>query len=112
MTQSQSPSGGELGGVARNTHEAATLAEHAGYRNILIETVGVGQSEFAVNDMVDIFVLIIPPAAGDELQVRHLSARQLGCLTVFILSFFQGIKRGIVELADIVVVNKVINVCI
>merc|ERR1711971_6313 len=80
-----SPSGGELGGVARNTHEAATLAEHAGYRNILIETVGVGQSEFAVNDMVDIFVLIIPPAAGDELQ---------------------GIKRGIVELADIVVVNK------
>jgi len=71
--------------VARNTHEAATLAEHAGYRNILIETVGVGQSEFAVNDMVDIFVLIIPPAAGDELQ---------------------GIKRGIVELADIVVVNK------
>lgn len=64
-----SPSGGELGGVARNTHEAATLAEHAGYKNILIETVGVGQSEFAVNDMVDIFVLIIPPAAGDELQV-------------------------------------------
>jgi len=80
-----SPAGGELGGVARNTHEAATLAEHAGYANILIETVGVGQSEFAVNDMVDIFVLIIPPAAGDELQ---------------------GIKRGIVELADIVVVNK------
>ena len=95
--------------MARNTHEAATLAEHAGYRNILIETVGVGQSEFAVNDMVDIFVLIIPPAAGDELQVRHLSARQLGCLTVFIF-FFQGIKRGIVELADIVVVNKVIKV--
>jgi len=80
-----SPSGGELGGVARNTHEAAVLAEAAGFKNILIETVGVGQSEFAVADMVDIFVLIIPPAAGDELQ---------------------GIKRGIVELADIVVVNK------
>lgn len=45
------------------------MAEHAGFKNILIETVGVGQSEFAVNDMVDIFVLIIPPAAGDELQV-------------------------------------------
>ena len=64
-----SPSGGELGGVARNTHEAAVLAEAAGFKNILIETVGVGQSEFAVADMVDIFVLIIPPAAGDELQV-------------------------------------------
>merc|ERR1712131_185575 len=50
-----SPSGGELGGVARNTHEAAVLAEAAGFKNILIETVGVGQSEFAVADMVDIF---------------------------------------------------------
>ena len=79
-----SPSGGELGGVARNTHEAAVLAEAAGFKNILIETVGVGQSEFAVADMVDIFVLIIPPAAGDELQVltnqnsSYLSSCYLG----------------------------------
>ena len=74
-----SPSGGELGGVARNTHEAAVLAEAAGFKNILIETVGVGQSEFAVADMVDIFVLIIPPAAGDELQV--LTNQNAFCLS-------------------------------
>lgn len=80
-----SPAGGELGGVTRNTHEAAVLAEAAGYKNIIIETVGVGQSEIAVANMVDIFILLLPPSAGDELQ---------------------GIKRGIVELADIVVVNK------
>jgi LAO/AO transport system kinase len=63
-----SPAGGELGGVARNTHEAATLAEAAGFKNIIIETVGVGQSEIAVANMVDIFVLLLPPSAGDELQ--------------------------------------------
>lgn len=80
-----SPTGGELGGVARNTHEAAVLCEAAGYSNIIIETVGVGQSEIAVADMVDVFVLLLPPSAGDELQ---------------------GIKRGIVELVDIVAVNK------
>ena len=61
------------------------LFSAAGYDIILVETVGVGQSEIAVCDMVDMFVLIIPPAAGDELQ---------------------GIKRGIVELADLVIVNK------
>ncbi|CAG5110540.1 Oidioi.mRNA.OKI2018_I69.chr2.g4931.t1.cds [Oikopleura dioica] len=80
-----SPAGGELGGVARNTHEAAVLCEAAGYKNIIIETVGVGQSEIAVADMVDVFLLLLPPSAGDELQ---------------------GIKRGIVELVDIVAVNK------
>ena len=74
-----------VGGVTRNTHEAAVLAEAAGYKNIIIETVGVGQSEIAVANMVDIFILLLPPSAGDELQ---------------------GIKRGIVELADLVVVNK------
>jgi len=80
-----SPASGSLGGVTRNTHEAAVLAEAAGFKNIIIETVGVGQSEIAVANMVDLFVLLLPPSAGDELQ---------------------GIKRGIVELADIVVVNK------
>ncbi|THD22883.1 LAO/AO transport system kinase [Fasciola hepatica] len=80
-----SPSGGNLGGVARSTNEAVLVCEAAGYDVVLVETVGVGQSEFAVADMVDIFVLIIPPAGGDELQ---------------------GIKRGIVEVADVVLVNK------
>jgi len=80
-----SPASGELGGVARNTHEAAVLCEAAGYKNIIIETVGVGQSEIAVADMVDVFLLLLPPSAGDELQ---------------------GIKRGIVELVDVVAVNK------
>ncbi|CAH8533154.1 unnamed protein product [Dicrocoelium dendriticum] len=80
-----SPSGGNLGGVARSTNEAVVLCEAAGYDIILVETVGVGQSETAVADMVDLFILLIPPAGGDE---------------------FQGIKRGIVEYADIVVVNK------
>ena len=58
------------GGVARNTHEAAVLAGSAGYRNIIIETVGVGQSEIAVANMVDVFVLLLPPSAGDELQEK------------------------------------------
>jgi len=80
-----SPSGGSLGGVARNTHEAALICEAAGYDVILIETVGVGQSETMVSDMVDVFTLLIPPAGGDELQ---------------------GLKKGIVELVDLVIVNK------
>ena len=54
--------------MARNTHEAAVLAGSAGYKNIIIETVGVGQSEIAVANMVDVFVLLLPPSAGDELQ--------------------------------------------
>nr|XP_057930493.1 methylmalonic aciduria type A protein, mitochondrial isoform X3 [Doryrhamphus excisus] len=80
-----SPTSGTLGGVTRTTNEAIVLCEGAGYDIILVETVGVGQSEFAVADMVDMFVLLIPPAGGDELQ---------------------GIKRGIIERADLVVVTK------
>lgn len=80
-----SPARGKLGGVARNTSEAIVLCESALYDIIIVETVGVGQSEYAVADMVDMFVLLIPPAGGDELQ---------------------GIKKGIIELSDLVVVNK------
>jgi len=80
-----SPSSGSLGGVARRTREVMLLCEAAGYDVILIETVGVGQSETTVADMVDIFLLLLAPAGGDELQ---------------------GIKRGVMELADIVVINK------
>jgi LAO/AO transport system kinase len=80
-----SPSGGTLGGVARRTREAMLVAEAAGFDVVLVETVGVGQSEVAVAGMVDAFCLLLAPGAGDELQ---------------------GVKRGIVEIADIVVVNK------
>jgi LAO/AO transport system kinase len=80
-----SPSGGSLGGVARRTREAALVCEAAGFDVIVVETVGVGQSETAVADMVDCFVLVAAPGGGDELQ---------------------GIKRGIMELADVIVVNK------
>jgi LAO/AO transport system kinase len=80
-----SPAGGTLGGVARRTREAALACEAAGYRVIVIETVGVGQSETAVADMVDCFALLLAPGGGDELQ---------------------GIKRGIIELADLVLINK------
>lgn len=80
-----SPSGGTLGGVARRTREAMLLCEAAGFGVVLVETVGVGQSELAVADMVDLFVLLVSPGGGDELQ---------------------GIKRGIMELADLVVVTK------
>lgn len=80
-----SPSGGTLGGVARRTREAMLLTEAAGYDVVIIETVGVGQSETAVADMVDMFILLLSPGGGDELQ---------------------GIKRGIMELADLIVVNK------
>ena len=80
-----SPSGGTLGGVTRRTREAITLCEAAGHDVILVETVGVGQSETQVAAMTDLFVLLTLPNAGDELQ---------------------GIKRGIMELADLCVVNK------
>jgi LAO/AO transport system kinase len=80
-----SPSGGTLGGVARRTREALLVCEAAGFDVVLVETVGVGQSEIAVADLVDLFVLVAAPGGGDELQ---------------------GIKRGIMELADVVVVNK------
>jgi LAO/AO transport system kinase len=80
-----SPTGGTLGGVARRTREAMLCCEAAGFEVVIVETVGVGQSEVAVDGMVDTFVLLVPPASGDELQ---------------------GIKRGIMELADVVVVTK------
>ncbi len=80
-----SPAGGTLGGVARRTRDAMLACEAAGFDLVMIETVGVGQSEAAVADMVDLFMLLVQPGAGDELQ---------------------GIKRGVVERADIVVVTK------
>merc|ERR1719150_1672686 len=80
-----SPSRGHLGGVTRTTNEAIVLCEAAGYDIVLVETVGVGQSEHQVRDMLHMFCLLLPPAGGDELQ---------------------GIKRGIVEQSDLIVVNK------
>jgi LAO/AO transport system kinase len=80
-----SPSSGSLGGVARKTRESVLLCEAAGFDVVLIETVGVGQSETVVADMVDCFLVLMLPGAGDELQ---------------------GIKRGILELADVIAVNK------
>jgi LAO/AO transport system kinase len=80
-----SSAGERGGGVARHTREAILLCEAARFDTVLVETVGVGQAETAVAEIVDMFVLILPPAAGDELQ---------------------GIKRGVVELADLVLVNK------
>ena len=80
-----SPSAGTLGGVARATRETIVVLEAAGYDVVLVETVGVGQSETTVADMVDFFLVLMLPGAGDELQ---------------------GIKKGILELADMVAVNK------
>ena len=80
-----SPSRGYLGGVARRTRECMLVCEAAGYQNVLIETVGVGQSEVEVSSMTDFFLLLMIPGAGDELQ---------------------GIKRGIIEMVDGIVINK------
>ena len=80
-----SPAGSSLGGVTKTTRETIAIAEAAGYDVVLVETVGVGQSETAVSNMVDVFVVVAIPGAGDELQ---------------------GIKRGLLELADIIAVNK------
>ena len=80
-----SPSQTHLGGVARRTREAVALCEAAGFDVVLIETVGVGQSETVVAQMSDLFLLLLAPAGGDELQ---------------------GVKRGIMEMADVIVVNK------
>ena len=80
-----SPSAGSLGGVARMTRESIILCEAAGFDTIIVETVGVGQSETAVNAMVDFFLLLMLAGAGDELQ---------------------GIKRGIMEMADAIIINK------
>ncbi|MDO5528168.1 MAG: methylmalonyl Co-A mutase-associated GTPase MeaB [Paracoccus sp. (in: a-proteobacteria)] len=80
-----SPSQAQLGGVARRTRETVQLCEAAGFEVVLIETVGVGQSETLVADMTDLFILLLAPAGGDELQ---------------------GVKRGIMEIADLILVNK------
>ena len=80
-----SPNQTNLGGVARRTREAVALCEAAGFDLVLVETVGVGQSETMVAGMVDLFLLLIAPAGGDELQ---------------------GVKRGIMEMADLILVNK------
>jgi LAO/AO transport system kinase len=80
-----SPSAGTLGGVARKTRESLLVCEAAGYQVVLVETVGVGQSETAVADMTDCFLALMLPGAGDELQ---------------------GIKRGVLELVDVIAVNK------
>ena len=79
------PSAGSLGGVAQKTRETMLLCEASGYEVIIIETVGVGQSEFEVADMVDCFTLLLQPNTGDELQ---------------------GIKKGILEIADLLIINK------
>jgi LAO/AO transport system kinase len=80
-----SPSGGTLGGVARKTREAMLLCEAAGFDVVIVETMGVGQSETVVADMVDTFLVLLIPGGGDELQ---------------------GIKKGLIEVADLLVVNK------
>ena len=80
-----SPAGATLGGVARRTRETMLLVEAAGFDTVIVETVGVGQSETAVADMVDMFIVLLLPAGGDDLQ---------------------GIKRGVIELADLIAVNK------
>ncbi|CAM8635201.1 ArgK Putative periplasmic protein kinase ArgK and related GTPases of G3E family [Paracoccaceae bacterium] len=80
-----SPSQAQMGGVARRTREAVALCEAAGFDVVLIETVGVGQSETMVSEMCDLFLLLLAPAGGDELQ---------------------GVKRGIMEMADLILVNK------
>lgn len=80
-----SPSQAQMGGVARRTREAVALCEAAGFDVVLIETVGVGQSETMVSEMCDLFLLLLAPAGGDELQ---------------------GVKRGIMEMADMILVNK------
>jgi LAO/AO transport system kinase len=80
-----SPAGTSLGGVTKTTRETIAIAEAAGFDVVLVETVGVGQSETAVSNMVDVFVVVAIPGAGDELQ---------------------GIKRGLLELADVIAVNK------
>lgn len=80
-----SPSRGYLGGVARRTRECILICEAAGYQNVLVETVGVGQSEIEASSMTDFFLLLMIPGAGDDLQ---------------------GIKRGIIEMVDGIVINK------
>jgi LAO/AO transport system kinase len=80
-----SPTRGALGGVAQSTHEAILLCEGAGFETVLVETVGLGQSEVAVDGCVDMVWLVLPPTGGDELQ---------------------GVKKGIVEVVDAIIINK------
>ena len=80
-----SPSGGELGGVAHRTREALLVCEAAGHDVVIVETVGIGQSEAVVASMVDFFTVLLQPGAGDELQ---------------------GLKKGVLEIADVLLVNK------
>ena len=80
-----SPTRGHLGGIAQHTNDVVLLAEVAGFDLVLIETVGLGQSEILVDQVVDMLLLVVPPAMGDELQ---------------------GVKKGIMEVADMVIVNK------
>ncbi|WP_209331918.1 methylmalonyl Co-A mutase-associated GTPase MeaB [Lunatimonas salinarum] len=80
-----SPSKGTLGGISAHTRESSLLCEAAGFDRIIVETVGVGQSEVSVREMVDFFVLLTMPGAGDELQ---------------------GIKKGVMEMADLIMINK------
>ncbi len=80
-----SPSSGRLGGVATSTREAVLVCEAAGFDVVIIETMGVGQSEIAVASMVDTFILLVQPGSGDELQ---------------------GVKKGILELVDMIIINK------
>eukprot|EP00698_Gefionella_okellyi_P011722 TRINITY_DN3111_c0_g1_i1.p1 TRINITY_DN3111_c0_g1~~TRINITY_DN3111_c0_g1_i1.p1 ORF type:complete len:363 (+),score=82.21 TRINITY_DN3111_c0_g1_i1:96-1091(+) len=80
-----SPTNGQLGGTAANTHEVIQVCEAAGYDFVVIETVGVGQSEHRVSELVDMVTLLLPPAGGDDLQ---------------------GIKKGIMEIADVIVITK------
>ena len=80
-----SPTRGQLGGVSENTNDVVLLCESGGFDIVIVETVGLGQSEITVCDTTDMLMLLTPPAAGDELQ---------------------GVKKGIMEVADMVVVNK------
>ena len=80
-----SPTRGVLGGVALNTSEVQLLCEHVGYDIILVETVGVGQSEIEINNIVDFVVFVVPPGSGDSLQ---------------------GSKKGVMEIADLICINK------
>lgn len=80
-----SPTRGVLGGIALNTSEVQLLCEHVGYDVILVETVGVGQSEIAIDNVVDFVVFVVPPGSGDGLQ---------------------GAKKGVMEIADLVCINK------
>ena len=80
-----SPTKGVLGGVALNTSEVQTLVEHSGYDAVIIETVGVGQSEIEIDHVVDFVVYVVPPGSGDGLQ---------------------GAKKGVMEIADLIVINK------